>query len=227
MVDYMVYIMGAQEKTVKQKRLIIEFGIKDLSLQKRLVSNKETTHTILATLIWPRPAIREKKLLQIIKVDSKGNMSVDLPWDRTILGKETIQGPFAIKIAVFKNMSDKKQAEFLRYLISESSKELGDYVSDLIDIPLASDLIEIPFDYFSKKIGKDSEDVGIIGSTCINFDFYSEQNYILSKSDLTTPRDFYTSRILTRAGKRTRVRKKILKKGDIIGSIQISVKIYE
>ena len=212
---------------MKQQRLTIEFGIKDLSLRKRLVSKKETTHTVLATLIWPRPAIREKKLLQIIKVDSKGNMSVDLPWDRTILGKETTQGAFAIKIAVFKNMSDKKQAEFLRYLISESSKELGDYVSDLIDIPLASDLIEIPFDYFSKKIGKDSEDGGIIGSTCINLDIYSEQNYILTKSDLTTPRDFYTSRTLTRAGKRTRVRKKILKKGDIIGSIQISVKIYE
>ncbi len=212
---------------MKHKRLTVEFGIKNLSLRKRVVSNKETTHTILATLIWPRPAIRDKKLLQSVKVDSNGNMSVDLPWDRTVLGKETIQGPFAIKIAVFKNMSDKKQSEFFRYLMAQSSKELGDYIADIIDIPLASDLIEIPFDYFSKQVGKEMEDSGIIGSACINFDIYSGQNDILYKSDLVTPRDFYTSRTITRAGKRTRVRQKVLKKGDIIGSIQISANIYE
>jgi hypothetical protein len=218
--------MGIQKEKMKHKRLTIEFAVENLILTQRLVAKKETTHTILATLIWPRPAIREKKLLQAIKVDKNGNMQLDLPWDKTILGKETIQGPFALKIAVFKNMADKKQAEFFRYLIAETSKEVGDYVSDIIDIPLASDLVDIPFDYFAKKIGLANEEVGIIGSTCMNIEIDSNKD-TLNTSELTTPRDFYTTKTLTRAGKRTRVRKKILKKGEVIGSIQIALKIYE
>ena len=210
---------------MKQKKLIVEFGINSLSLKKRLSDNKQTTHVVLATLIWPRPAIREKQFVQTIQVDKDGNIN-NLTWDKTILGKEAVQGPFAIKIAVFKNMSDKQQADLVRYLISKTAKEVGDYVGGLIDIPLASDLIEIPFDYFAKKIGSANNKTGIIGSSCINF-VMPEQSDLTENCILTTPRDFYTTRTLSRAGKRTRVRKKILEKGNAIGEISISLKIYD
>jgi hypothetical protein len=212
---------------MKMKKLTVEFGIDNLSLKKRLYKNKKTTHVVLATLIWPRPLIKEKQFIQTIQVDKDGNMPDNLTWNQTILGKEPVQGPFAIKIAVFKNMSDKQQADFVRYLMAETAKETGDYIGGLIDIPLASDLIEIPFDYFAKKIGSLNDKTGIIGSSCINLELIPEQNDFTENCILTTPRDFYTTRTISRAGKRTRVRKKILEKGNAIGEICISLKIYD
>lgn len=212
---------------MKHKRLTVEFGINSLSLEKRLSDNKKTTHVVLATLIWPRPAIKEKQFIQTIQVGKDGNMPINLTWNKTILGKESVQGPSAIKIAVFKNMSDKQQADFVRYLMAETAKDVGDYVGGLIDIPLASDLIEIPFDYFAKKIGSSNDKTGIIGSSCINFEIMPKQNDFTENCILTTPRDFYTTRTISRAGKRTRLRKKILEKGNAIGEICISLKIYD
>ena len=134
-------------------RSVVEVLLEGVELVERGVQHGRTTrHMVLAALVWPRPAIAERTALKDLELPSGVIDLGSLDWTDRILFKETVEGPFGIKVDVTDVVTDNQVADFLRVMASAAVQLAGAEVAGLATAPFVKGLVKVPFQHGSKLI---------------------------------------------------------------------------
>ena len=212
------------------RRSIIEVLLDRVEVAERGGDRRrKTRHLVLAALVWPRPTIAERTAMKNLEFNAGGVDLGDKDWTDRVLFKETVQGPFGIKIDVSDVVTDSQVAEFLRVMASSVLKLAGDEIAGLAAAPFVAGLVKVPFRHGSKLItasGKKTTRVIAEGQVDIGATQVAEGRESVIKVPLVAPvRIDRVTRTTTRGSVRTR-RRTLLKKGEPNGRVILRVRRY-
>ena len=186
-------------------------------------------HVLMASLIWPRPAISERNSLKTFEMPERGTDIKEEDWLNRILFKEVVEGTFGIKVFVTEELSESRLSEFLSFAGSAVLKLAGNEAGDMFSGAMSGGVAEMPFNFLSKLV-KDSDDMpaDLLGAGSVTVKV-SGSSKVAKKMTLeiplTVPHTVYRSGRKSGHGKVTTRRRAILKKGESNGRLFLTAKI--
>ncbi|MCL1856812.1 MAG: hypothetical protein FWF84_04115 [Kiritimatiellaeota bacterium] len=135
-----------------KKKIVVTIEGCDLAPLKAALGG-ESSHALMADLIWPRGAIAKKSSAQPCRL-RQGALAEDVPWGERILFKEDVEGRFALRVSVSEATDGEALEEFLRSVAGTLIAATGElYAAELPGAPLRK-MARAPVDYLAKQVGK-------------------------------------------------------------------------
>lgn len=210
------------------QRLILEVTLEALEVK---VSGAKPAagprrHLVLASLVWPRPAIAQKMVTQDVTLDA-GLWQRPAQWSRRILFKETVQGPCGIQLAVTEPLSDTALARMAAEMAGGAVKLLSsEMVRDMAAVPAG--LVRLPFDSLQKlavSLGK--EDPRIVARGVLELPSAEAVGKTAEYTvPLVAPETLYRYVRIRRQGKTVRRRQSLLEKEQENGRANLQLVCY-
>lgn len=212
------------------KRSVVEVLLDRIELAERGEdARRASRHLVLATLVWPRPMIAERTAMKNLEFNADGADLADKGWIDRVFFKETVEGPFGIKVDVTDAVTDSQVAAFLRVMASSALKLVGDELAGLSAAPLVSGLVTVPFRHGGKLMaatGNKTARVIAAGNIDIGATRVAEGRSAVIKVPLVAPvRIDRVTRATARGSVRAR-RRTLLKKGEPNGVAILKVRRY-
>lgn len=213
---------------MKYKRRIMEVSLLGVELttgRKR----KAGKHLAAARLVYPRPGIAERVAVKPVQLKAGRRGRGATSWSEQILFKEVVQGPFALSVELTDAMTDSELGKVIDSLASAVLKVAGNEMVDAAAGPMGGVLMGLPVRFFSAMMSK-KEVPKVLGSGSV--DLCADGRWASGKTrkvkiELTAEKDVYEIRRSTRGGSPRMARKRVLKAGEISGSVTLAILPYD
>jgi len=188
----------------------------------------KSSHLVTAGLIWPRVGVAKKSSAVPCALE-KGRVDCEkLNWGKRILFKETVEGRFALEVAITEDLDDEELEKFLRSFLGSALAFGADAAAPLM--PLVGALATAPLNYLGKEIAKypgpETIAEGLAELDASDFPDVGEERLLTVQ--LRTAKAIYAAKA-RRGNDRTRApsRKLVLDKGVPNGEVAFLIRTIE
>jgi hypothetical protein len=115
---------------------------------------RQTTHLVGATLIWPRTGTAQKTSSQSCGLAGGRADFERVNWGRRILFKENVEGRFALGVTLSEALDDEALEKFLRAFAGVVLSVGADAAEAAVPLKPLGKLAAAPLDYAAKEIAK-------------------------------------------------------------------------
>lgn len=190
------------------------------------------SRALLVTLVAPRPTIAERSHSRMIALrNGVADLSV-APFHRSILFKETVQGPFGVHVALSDRGEPQQIEQWLRELADYALRAAGSYFS--ADVPtMLRSLVQRPFVMAGEKVTAAQRPVQAFATGGVTI----ESSARMELTEVSVPISVESATILTRPtssprrtshpGARRAESKEtvVVKKGTAVGKVVLAARI--
>ncbi len=135
------------------KRQIMELHLEKIELAIDGYEFKQVGRHILACdLLWPRPLISSRQTVKELELEQGGIVFKKLPWHKSVLFKEVVQGPFALSVNLSSPMTTVQMQKLMASVGSILSKSAAGEVDDVIESALLSSVVSQALKAAGKKV---------------------------------------------------------------------------
>jgi hypothetical protein len=213
------------------RRRVAEVQIRSIELRSDAGGCRDKQHLLVAGLVWPRPAIAERTAVQRISFGSQREEDFSgKSWVERILFKETIQGPFALRIGLTRAIPSDRLREMLKWLNETALDLAGTVAGRLAGGGPGGDFAEAPFDGLSRffKSGEfaDTEWLGRGTVDACGDENWQEGQTRDFEIPLVVPRDIYSVDSTRSHGEAGMKRRLEIEQGKQNGFARVSIRLY-
>ena len=183
----------------------------------------ETSHLLSAELIWPRTGVAQKSASQSCVLKEGACDFASVNWGRRILFKETVEGHFALGLALTEELDDEAVEQFLRFCAGAILSVSADLVENAAK-PVGN-LVAAPLEYAAKSVAKYPGAKlmveGVAELDAADFPPSGKRRFLTVR--MAAARKLFSVRRQTVSGKPRRSRQALLEKGAPDGEITLEI----
>lgn len=206
----------------ESKKCDVEMCIQSMALRVGGPGKKpaESNHAVTVELIWPRNGIQKKSYTRLVKLQGNACAFTDADWVESILLKETVSGRFAIKATVSQALSDSAVEKLLRAVAKSAASSVADVVEDQAG-DVVGKVAASPFDFLAALMADGAASTVAQAVVTLNSSDIPEGGRVLTLP-LESPARVTQASVSTL--RRNSVRSTLIKKGDLNGTVSLSIK---
>lgn len=210
----------ASKKTIEV--LIDELHLDTYGVKK---SKTPSSHILTLEVVWPRPTIQSKTYLKTIKLVDGKFIIQDKSWLDRIILKESVEGPFGIRISISAALSDELLKKFFSQVFKTVFSTASSMSEALVEDKALKKSIALPLDFISSNLKSDNYRTIAEAEFVVSTENFSKSNPTISiSSNLICPSEWSYRSSSTSSSKSSAPRKKIiLHKNSTNGSISLSI----
>lgn len=186
--------------------------------------DRNTSHLLTSELIWPRIGVARKSASQTCHLQEGTSDFEQLNWGKRILFKETVEGRFALSLAMTESLDDEDLEKLIRTMAGVALS-LGANMVSAAAAP-AGKLAAAPLDYAAKELSKYPGAItlaeGLVELDAAEFPPSGEQRLMTVR--LVAARDLIRLGRKTNSNRPGVTRKRLLKKGSDNGEVTLLIR---
>lgn len=214
------------------KRHILELHLKKIVLDLPAYAAASGEHGLLVSLIAPRPTIAERSAQRTLHLTEGVFSTKGQAFHETVLFKETVQGPFGLRVALTEQADMLVLGNWLADLSDYALRSAGSWLA--ADVPsFLRTLSQRPFRLAGEEVNPRSSPVRYTGAGGIGVEDSSPSKRQRLSIDLFSPEDMIVSHPVSRpaprgrgAARRTPIRSsETIAAGTRVGQLDLSLLI--
>ena len=138
------------------KRRVLELSIEELEIRET-GARGTGRHFVVASLVYPRPAIAAKTVVKEVAFEDRAAVFGSAEWTDRVLFKETVHGPFGLRVEVTAALNEGQVSRFMKFLGGALFKIAASEADALADGLPALAVAGLPMTYVSKYLSGKGE----------------------------------------------------------------------
>lgn len=211
-----------------KKREVLEVLLDGIELP--VVGGRKTArthHSLLASLVWPRPCIAERVAVKPVDLVGGQARLVESGWAQCVLFKEVVKGRFGLQVGVSQPLTDVQMDAWLSLIGATAVKAAGRLVAEAMN-GAAEQIAGLPLQFLGKQIsGLPGKNAGLLGQGIVdlNSDDLGDGAVRIITVPLVAAEAVQEVQRVRRQGRLMSKRRTVLKAGATNGSIRLSLQL--